>query len=93
MLTCDVYKSPTLAPHIVSKPMKNNFFVRINSLTSVGIMAARKWSGDNEEGWRSLIEKSILESANECSDFSEDETESEVNSIGCDDESNEEDSE
>jgi hypothetical protein len=34
-------------------------------------------------------EQSVLESDNECSDFSEDETESEVNSIGSDDESNE----
>jgi hypothetical protein len=76
MLTCDVYNSPSLAPHIASTPPKNNFFVRINLLTSVGIMAARNWSGDNE-----------------CSDFSEDETESEVNSMGSDDESNEEDSE
>jgi hypothetical protein len=42
---------------------------------------------------RNLVEKSVLESANECSDFFEDETESEVNSIGSDDESNEEDSE
>jgi hypothetical protein len=39
-----------------------------------------------------LIEKSVLESDNECSDFSEDETESEVNSTGSDDESNQEDS-
>jgi hypothetical protein len=76
MLTCDVYNSPSPAPHMASRPMKNNFFVHINSLTSVGIMAARKWSGDNE-----------------CSDFSEDETESEVSSIGSDNESNEEDSE
>jgi hypothetical protein len=36
---------------------------------------------------RNLVEKSVLES-DECSDFSEDETESEVNSIGSDDESN-----
>jgi hypothetical protein len=42
---------------------------------------------------RNLVEKSVLESDNECRDFSEDETESEVNSIGSDDESNEEDSE
>jgi hypothetical protein len=41
---------------------------------------------------RNLVEKSVLESDNECSDFSEDETESEVNSIGSD-ESNEEDTE
>jgi hypothetical protein len=41
---------------------------------------------------RNLVEKSVLESDNECSDFSEDEAESEVNSIGSDDESNEEDS-
>jgi hypothetical protein len=52
-------------------------------------MAARKWSGDNKEGWRNLVEKSVLESANECSDFSEDETEAEVNSIVSDNESNE----
>jgi hypothetical protein len=38
---------------------------------------------------RNLVEKSVLESDNEYSDFSEDETESEVNSIGSDDESNE----
>jgi hypothetical protein len=38
---------------------------------------------------RNFVEKSVLESDNECSDFSEDETESEVNSS--DDESNEED--
>jgi hypothetical protein len=36
--------------------------------------------------------KGVLQSDNEHSDFSENETESEVNSIGCDDESNEEDS-
>jgi hypothetical protein len=42
---------------------------------------------------RNLVEKSALESDNECSDFSEGETESEVNSIGSNDESNEEDSE
>jgi hypothetical protein len=41
---------------------------------------------------RNLVEKSVLESDNECSDFSEDETDSEVNSIASD-ESNEEDSE
>jgi hypothetical protein len=40
---------------------------------------------------RNLVEKSVLESDNECSYFSEDETEAEVNSIGSD-ESNEEDS-
>jgi hypothetical protein len=38
---------------------------------------------------RNLVEKSVLESDNVCSDFSEDETDSEVNSIGSDDESNE----
>jgi hypothetical protein len=38
---------------------------------------------------RNLVEKSVLDSDNECSDFSEDETESEVNSICSDDESNE----
>jgi hypothetical protein len=42
---------------------------------------------------RNLVEKSVLEIDNECSDISEDETESELNSIGSDDESNEEDSE
>jgi hypothetical protein len=42
---------------------------------------------------RNLVEKSVLESDNECSDFSEVETEAEVNSIGNDDESNDEDSE
>jgi hypothetical protein len=42
---------------------------------------------------RNLVEKSVLESDNECSDFSKDETKSEVNSVGSDDESNEEDSE
>jgi hypothetical protein len=41
---------------------------------------------------RNLVEKSVLESDNELSDFSEDETEPEVNSIGSDDESNGEDS-
>jgi hypothetical protein len=51
--------------------MKISLFVRISSLTSVGIMAARKRSGDNEEGLRNLVEKSVLESDNECSDFSE----------------------
>jgi hypothetical protein len=33
---------------------------------------------------RNLVEKSVLESDNGCSDFSEDEKESEVNSIGSD---------
>jgi hypothetical protein len=42
---------------------------------------------------RNLVEKSVLESDNECSDFSEDETESEVSCIGSDVESSEEDSE
>jgi hypothetical protein len=42
---------------------------------------------------RNLVEKSVLESDNERSDFSEDETEAEVNSIGSNDESNDEDSE
>jgi hypothetical protein len=42
---------------------------------------------------RNLVEKSGLESDNECGDFSEDETESEVNSIGRDNESDDEDSE
>jgi hypothetical protein len=42
---------------------------------------------------RNLVEKRVLEGDYECSDLSEDETESEVNSIGSDDESNEEDSE
>jgi hypothetical protein len=42
------------SPHIASRLIKDNFFVRINSLTSVGIMAARKWSGDI----RGRIEKS-----------------------------------
>jgi hypothetical protein len=41
---------------------------------------------------RNLVEKIVLESDNECSDCSEYETESEVNSVGSD-ESNEEDSE
>jgi hypothetical protein len=41
---------------------------------------------------RNLVEKSVSESDNECSDFSEDETEAEVNSIGSDDESNDKDS-
>jgi hypothetical protein len=40
---------------------------------------------------RNLVE-SIFDSNNECRDFSEDETESEVSSIGSDDESSEEDS-
>jgi hypothetical protein len=53
--------------------MKNNFFVCIISLTSVDIMVARKGSGDNEEGSRNLVE-SILDSDNEYSVFSEDET-------------------
>jgi hypothetical protein len=42
---------------------------------------------------KNLVEKCVLDNDNKCSDFSEDETESEVNSIGSDDESNEEDSE
>jgi hypothetical protein len=42
---------------------------------------------------RNLVEKSVLESNNECSDFSDGETDSEVNYIGSDDESNEEDGE
>jgi hypothetical protein len=54
-------------------------------------MAARKWSGDKEEGFRNCVE-SVLDRDNECSDFSEDETESEVSSIGNDDESSDEDS-
>jgi hypothetical protein len=49
MLTCDVCNSPILAPHIASRPMENNFFVRIISLMLVDIMAARKHSDDNEE--------------------------------------------
>jgi hypothetical protein len=40
---------------------------------------------------RNLVE-SVSDSDNECSDFSEDETESEVSSIGSDDESSKEDS-
>jgi hypothetical protein len=36
--------------------------------------------------------ESVLDRDNECSDFSEDESESEVSSIGSDDESSEEDS-
>jgi hypothetical protein len=36
--------------------------------------------------------ESVLDRDNECTDFSEDETESEVSSIGNDDESSEEDS-
>jgi hypothetical protein len=36
---------------------------------------------------------SVLDSVNECSDFSEDETESEVSSVGTDNESSDEDSE
>jgi hypothetical protein len=36
--------------------------------------------------------ESVLDRDSECSDFSEDETESEVSSIGSDDESSEEDS-
>jgi hypothetical protein len=55
-------------------------------------MATRKCSGDNEEGLRNLVE-SVLDSDNECSDFSEDETESEESSSGSDDESSEENSE
>jgi hypothetical protein len=73
------------SPHITSRPMKNNLFVRINSLTSAGIMAAKKWCSDNEEGLRNLV-KSVFDSDNECRDSSEDETESEVSSIGSDDE-------
>jgi hypothetical protein len=42
---------------------------------------------------RNLVEKIVLESDNECSDFSDDETEAEVNYIGSDDGSNDEDSE
>jgi hypothetical protein len=41
--------APSLAPHIASRPMKNNFFVHIISLTSVDIMAVRKYSSDNEK--------------------------------------------
>jgi hypothetical protein len=41
---------------------------------------------------RNLVE-SVLDSDNECRDFSEYETESEVSSIGSDDESGEEDGE
>jgi hypothetical protein len=52
--------------------MKNNLFVRIISLTSVGIMAARKGSSDNGEGLRNIVE-SVLDSDNEYSDFSENE--------------------
>jgi hypothetical protein len=69
--------------------MKNNFFVRIISLTSVDIMAEIKCSNDNEEGLRNLVE-SVLDSDNECSDFCKDETESEESSSGNDDESSEE---
>jgi hypothetical protein len=72
--------------------MKNNFFVRIMSLTSVDNTAARTCSGDNEKGLRNLVE-SVLDSDNECSDFSEDETESEGSSSGSHDESHEENSE
>jgi hypothetical protein len=72
--------------------MKNNLFVRIISLTSVGIMATRKGCVDNEEGLRNLVE-SVLESDNEYSDFSENETESEESSTVSDNESSEEDSE
>jgi hypothetical protein len=72
--------------------MKNNFFVYIISLTSVDIMVARKCSSDNEEGLRNLV-ASVLDSDNECSDFSEDDTESEESSSGSDNESSEENSE
>jgi hypothetical protein len=54
-------------------------------------MAARKCSSDNEEGLRNLVE-SVLDSDNECSIFSEDETESEESSSGSDNESSEENS-
>jgi hypothetical protein len=53
-------------------------------LTSVDITAARKCSSDNEEGLRNVVE-----SDNECSDFSVDETESEESSSGSDYESSE----
>jgi hypothetical protein len=66
--------------------MKNNFFVRIISLTLVDIIVASKGSGDNEEGLRNLVE-SVLDSGNDCSDISEDETESEESSSGNDNES------
>jgi hypothetical protein len=66
--------------------------VHITSLTSADIMVARKCSSDNEEGLRIIIE-SVLDSDNECSDFSEDKTESEESSSGSDDESSEENSE
>jgi hypothetical protein len=72
--------------------MKNNLFVRIILLTSVGIVAARRGSGDNEEGLRNLVE-SVLDSDNEYSDFSENETESEESSTVSDNKSSEEDSE
>jgi hypothetical protein len=65
--------------------MKNNLFVRIKSLTSVGIMAVRNLSGDKEEGLRNLVE-SVLDSDNECSDFSECERVYEVCSVGSDEE-------
>jgi hypothetical protein len=71
--------------------MKNNFFVRIISLTSVDITAAKKCSGDNEEGLRNLVE-SVLDSDNECCNFSEGETEPEGSSSRSDDESSEENS-
>jgi hypothetical protein len=51
-------------------------------------MAARKCSGDNEEGLRNLVE-SVLDSDNECSGFAEDETESEVSFSGSDESSEE----
>jgi hypothetical protein len=71
MLTCDVCISPGLAPHIASRPMKNNFFARIISLTSVD-MAASKCNGGNEEELINLVGK-VLDNDNECSNFSEDE--------------------
>jgi hypothetical protein len=77
---------------IASRLMKNNFFVHINSLASVGIMVVRKCSGDKEEGLRNLV-VSVLDNDNECSDFSEDEIESEISCMGSDDKSSEEDSE
>jgi hypothetical protein len=51
--------------------MKNNFFVHIISLTPVDIMAARKGSGDNEEGLRNLVESVPSGSNNESSEESD----------------------
>jgi hypothetical protein len=90
MLTCDVCNSPSLAPRIASRPMKKK------CLCSYQFADFSMYhGGEKVKRWWGRIEKSCrkcFDSDNECRDFSEDETESEVSSIGSDDESSEEDS-